>query len=135
MEQNTTSDPNAGKSLGVAGLVVGIISLIFSFIPCLGAWAFIPAIVGIILSAVSMKQAGPNGSKGMAIGGLICAVIAVIFACYWLYLMFFGVGKVMDEIQKSGMMDSLDKAFKQMGDSMNKAVKILEEVKDTTNKQ
>jgi ribosomal protein L19 len=49
--------------------------------------------------------------------------------------MFFGVGKVMDEIQKSGMMDSLDKAFKQMGDSMNKAVKILEEVKDTTNKQ
>ena len=135
MEQNTTSDPNAGKSLGVAGLVVGIISLIFSFIPCLGAWAFIPAIVGIILSAFSMKQAGPNGSKGMAIGGLICAVIAVIFACYWLYLMFFGVGKVMDEIQKSGMMDSLDKAFKQMGDSMNKAVKILEEVKDTTNKQ
>ena len=135
MEQNTTSDPNAGKSWGVAGLVVGIISLIFSFIPCLGAWAFIPAIVGIILSAVSMKQAGPNGSKGMAIGGLICAVIAVIFACYWLYLMFFGVGKVMDEIQKSGMMDSLDKAFKQMGDSMNKAVKILEEVKDTTNKQ
>ncbi|MBK9285774.1 MAG: DUF4190 domain-containing protein [Sphingobacteriaceae bacterium] len=134
MEQNNANDPNAGKSLGVAGLVIGIISLIFSFIPCLGAWAFIPAIVGLILSLISMKQAGPNGSKGMAIGGLICSAIAIIFACYWLYLMFFGVGKVVDEFQKSGAMDSLNKAFKMMGDSMTKAVKILEEMKDTTQK-
>jgi hypothetical protein len=132
MEQNTTTDPNAGKSLGVAGLVVGIISAIFSFIPCLGAWAFIPAIVGLILSAISMKQAGPNGSKGMAIGGLICSVIAILLAAYWLYLMFFGVSKAFEEIGRSGALDSLSNAFKQMGDSMNSALKQIEQIKDTT---
>lgn len=33
MEENKTS--NAGQGLGIAGLVLGIITLIISFIPCI----------------------------------------------------------------------------------------------------
>jgi hypothetical protein len=134
MEQNTTTptNSNAGKNMGVAGLVVGIIAAVFSFIPCLGMWAIVPGIVGLILSAISMKQAGPTGSKGMAIGGLICSVIAILIACYWLYLVMFGASKVMDEIQRSGALDSLDKAFKEAGDSLNKAMEQLKQITDTT---
>jgi hypothetical protein len=132
MEQNASTDSNAGKGMGIAGLVVGIISLILSFIPCLGAWAIIPAVVGIILSAISMKQAGATGSKGMAIGGLICSVIAVLIACYWFYVMFFGMSKISEELERSGALDSLDKAFKTMGDSLNKAMEQIKEATDTT---
>jgi hypothetical protein len=132
MEQNTTSGSTAGKGMGVAGLVVGIVAVILSFVPCLGMWAIVPGIVGVILSSISMKQVGPGGSKGMAIGGLICSVIAIVIAAYWLYLLYFGASQVMDEIQKSGALDSLDKAFKMAGDSLNKAMEQLKEITDTT---
>ena len=133
MDQNTTTNSNAGKSLGVAGLIVGIISLIFSCIPCLGVWAIVPAVVGVILSAVSMKQAGSGGgSKGMAITGLICSVVAIIIACYWLYLMSFGASQIMNEIEKSGGMDEINKAFKEAGDSITKAMEQIKEITDTT---
>jgi hypothetical protein len=135
MEQNSTTNSGAGKSLGVAGLVIGIISLIFSCIPCLGVWAIVPAIVGVILSAVSMKQAGAGGSKGMAMAGLVCSIAAILIACYWMYLMFFGASQIMNEIEKSGALDSLSNAFKQAGDSINKAMEQIKEITDTTNKQ
>jgi len=138
MEQNTstTTDPNAGKGLGVAGLVVGILATLFSFIPCLGMWAIVPGIVGIILSAISMKQAGPGGSKGMAITGLITSILGILIACYWLYVLYFvantGVDQLREELQKSGFNDSLAKAFKQAGDSLTNAMKKLEEITDTS---
>jgi hypothetical protein len=140
MEQNTTtpSNPEAGKNLGIAGLIVGIISAIFSFVPCLGMWAIIPAIVGIILSAISMKQAGPGGSKGMAIGGLVTSIIGLLIAAYWLYATIFIANAAvngMNELEKAGGLDSLSKAFQQAGDSINKAMEQLKEITDTTGKK
>lgn len=132
MEQNTTttttttpSNPNAGKGMGIAGLVLGIFSVIFSFIPCIGMWAIVPGIIGVILSALSMKQAGAaNAPKGMAIGGLICSIIGILIACYWLYVVYFAAGAMVDaahEFEKAGGMDSLNKALEQ-----------LKEITDTT---
>src|SRR5688572_25826262 len=89
MEQQTTTPvPSSdGKGLGTAGLVVGIIALLFSFIPCLGLWAIVPAIVGIILSAIGRKQAKrANAPTGMATGGLVCSIIAGAIAIYWIYV-------------------------------------------------
>lgn len=141
MEQNTTtpSNPEAGKNLGIAGLIVGIIAALFSFIPCLGMWAIVPAIVGIILSAISMKQAGPGGSKGMAIGGLITSIIGLLIAAYWLYITVFAANAIATgletELEKTGALDSLSKAFQQAGDSINKAMEQLKEITDTTGKK
>ncbi|MCW3075739.1 MAG: hypothetical protein JWO32_348 [Bacteroidetes bacterium] len=125
MEQNTTTTtttptPNssAGKGMGIAGLVLGILAAIFSLIPCVGMWAIIPGIIGVILSALSMKQATEaGGSKGMAIGGLICSIVGIAIACYWLYVVYFAAGAVVnavEEFDKSGGMDSLNKALEQL---------------------
>lgn len=80
---NTTqnSNSNAGKTLGITGMILGIITVIVSFIPCLGMYALIPGIVGLILSIISINQANKAGaSKGMAIAGLICSVIGCAIA-------------------------------------------------------
>jgi hypothetical protein len=127
MEQNTTNttpSPNDGKGLGTAGLVVGIIALLFSFIPCLGMWAIVPAIVGIILCSISMRHASKaNAPKGMATAGLVCSIVAAAIAAYWIYVAAYVVNKspeMMMEIQKemkeSGAMDSLNKAIDQLKD-------------------
>lgn len=133
MEQNQVNpNPSAGKNLGVAALVIGIVSALFSFIPCLGMWAFIPAVVGIILAVISMKQAGPTGEKGMAIGGLITSIIALLISAYWLYAAMFitaGIGEAFDKAMEN---DSLKNAFKQAADSINAAMDKLKELTDTT---
>lgn len=125
MENQTNTSSSAGKGLGVAGLVIGIVAIILSFVPCIGMWAIVPGIVGIILSAISMKQAGPGGSKGMAIGGLITSVVAVLIACYWIYVVNFvvheGAEQLMNELEKTGALDSL-----------NNALQELKEVADST---
>ena len=62
-----------GHGLAVGSMVLGIVSLIFSWFPYL-----IPlSIVGTVLAVVAMKQ----GNKGgMAIAGLICSLIALIIS-------------------------------------------------------
>jgi ABC-type Fe3+ transport system permease subunit len=125
---NTTPAQNDGKGLGIAGLVVGIIAVLFSFIPCLGAWAIVPAIVGIVLSAISMRQANKAGMpKGTATGGLVCSIIAAAIAIYWIYAMMYAVAAAPDmikEMNESGVMDSL-----------NKAMEKLKDITDSTNNE
>jgi hypothetical protein len=113
----TTSNPNAGKSLGVAGLVLGIVAAIVSFIPCLGVYAIFPAIVGIVLSAISMSQASKAGaSKSMAIAGLVCSIIGFSIAGWQYYQLKNAGDKFKDAIEKSGGLDSLTNAIKQLKD-------------------
>lgn len=65
--------------MGVASLVLGIISILICWIPCVGWFAFIPAIVGAILGLVDMIQKKKNGEKrGIAIAGFVLCVIAII---------------------------------------------------------
>lgn len=140
-QQNTTTNTtnsNAGKGMGIAGLIVGIVALLFSFIPCLGMWAIVPAVVGLILSAISMKQAGAaGGSKGMAIGGLICSIVGLLIACYWLYVWFSAASAIGNAIEQSGALDSLNKAMEQLKesgalDSLNNAMQQIKEMTDST---
>jgi len=72
-----------GKGLGIAGMVLGIVSLalwcwIYVAIPC--------AIVGLILSAVGLKKAKDAGMKnGMAVAGIVCSSIALgILIIIWI---------------------------------------------------
>ena len=120
MEENntTTTTSNSGKGLGIAGLVLGIIAAIIAFIPCLGTFALIPGIIGIVLSAISMSQAAKaSASKSMAIAGLVCSIVGCCIAGYQMYAMK-TVGDKMkegfEELEKSGAMDSLNKAMEQL---------------------
>lgn len=75
MEENTR---NSGQGLGVAALVMGIISFVVAFIPCIGIFAFLTGAIAIILAAVGISQASKTDSpKGLLIGGLIVGIIAI----------------------------------------------------------
>lgn len=71
--------------MGVAALVLGIVSVVFGFIPFCGTWAIIPAIVGLILGIVDcVKKSKEGNPKGKAIAGIVCSAIAiVVIIIYW----------------------------------------------------
>lgn len=65
--------------MGVAALVLGIVSIIISFIPFCNLIALVPAIVGLILGIVEVVKKGKaNEPKGMGIAGTILSAISVV---------------------------------------------------------
>jgi hypothetical protein len=71
--------------MAVAGLVLGIIGLVFCWVPFLG---WILALLGIIFGGLGMGKANKIGGrgKGLAIGGLVCGVLGLIIgvaAFFW----------------------------------------------------
>ena len=78
MEEN---NKNPGHGMGVAALIMGIISVVVAFIPCLGLLAFFTAIVAIVLGAIGISQASCSETpKGLAIGGLVTGALALLIS-------------------------------------------------------
>lgn len=72
--------------MGVASLVLEIISAIIGFVPFCGTFALIPAIIGLILGIVDwVKQSKAGNPKGKSIAGTILSAIAiVVIMFYWI---------------------------------------------------
>ena len=73
------AQPKAGSGKAVAGLVLGIASIVFCF---LSFFDGILVILGLIFSLIAMgetKTPGTSG-RGMAIAGLICAIVGAVLA-------------------------------------------------------
>lgn len=104
METSEKNNSNAGKALGIAGLISGILAAVVSFIPCLGVYAVFPGIIGLVLSIISMVQASKaNAAKGLAIAGLVCSLVGSSIAVYQYFAIKSGVekfGKELDKINK-----------------------------------
>ena len=64
--------------MGVAALIMGILSLVFCWVPFL-CWIF--PILGVIFGAVGIKK-----QKGMSIAGLVMSIIALA-----LWILIFGI--------------------------------------------
>ena len=65
-----------GNGLCIAGMVCGILSLLFL---CSSILSLVPAILGIVLSAVGLSKAKKAGVKnGMAIAGLVTSSLALV---------------------------------------------------------
>lgn len=76
--------------MGVAALILGIISLIVGFIPLCGSIALIPAIIGLILGIVDVVLKSKKGEKkGVSIAGLVLSSIAIVVIIFWVFI--FGV--------------------------------------------
>jgi len=73
--------------MGIAALVLGILSIIIGFIPLCGTIAFFPAIVGIILGIIEIvTKSKKNEKKGMGIAGVILSALAIVFIVFWVLI-------------------------------------------------
>ena len=70
---------NKTNGMAIAGLVLGIVSLVFCWIAFVG---LIAGIVGLILSVMGRKNCQP-GQTGMVTAGLVLSIIGVVFSGIW----------------------------------------------------
>lgn len=84
--------PQGSQGFAIAGMVLGIISLVCC---CSGYIALVAGVVGLILSIISLVQKRPG--KGMAIAGIICSAIAIVLI---VVLTAIGNSITPDELQK-----------------------------------
>ncbi len=68
-------------------MVIGIVAVVLTFIPCMGWIAFLPSIVGLVLGIVdvsSKKKANLPAGKGIA--GIVCNSVAILIAILWIFV-------------------------------------------------
>lgn len=96
--------------MGIAALVLGIISIIIAFVPFCGIIAFLPALVGLIFGIVDLVLKNrQQKSKGISITGVILSSVSIVIMVFW----FFVFGMVLS----SG---GVQKEFEKIGDEMQK---------------
>lgn len=78
-------EPGSGQA--VAGMVLGIISVVFAFIPCLGFVSLVTGIIGLVMGIMGRKAVSRHG---MAVAGIVLSSIgiglSVIFFFIWIGL-------------------------------------------------
>ncbi len=86
------------SGLAIAGLVLGILAILGSFLPIINNLSFILAVIGGILAIIAFVgyKRGKHTAKGISIAGIVLAVISVVvvLATQSFY------GKVVDEASK-----------------------------------
>ncbi len=81
---------NPGKGMGVAALVMGIVSCCLFWIPYFNSLCLLMCIAGIILSAIGIKKSKSAGaSVGLSVAGLVLSILGMIFSLIsvitWIY--------------------------------------------------
>lgn len=129
---------NAGQGLGIAGLVLGIISFLIAFIPCVGLLALIPGAIAITFSSIAYNQANRgNGAKGLIIAALIISIIATSVAAIW-GLAFASLGHkapwIKNQIENAIEEETgkgIDQNMEEFGNHMEKVLEQLEDKTDS----
>jgi hypothetical protein len=78
------SDPRNG--FGTASLVLGVIGLVFAFIPLIGMIAWPLVILGLVFGVLAVNRArtGAATNRGVAIAGTICSAVGLVVCILWL---------------------------------------------------
>lgn len=90
--------PQRPNGLATAGLVVGIIAAVFSFIPVIGvvAWGLAP--IALVLSLVGLVKSGrAQNGRGKAIAGIVLSVVALIMCILYTALFTASVNNVQQQ--------------------------------------
>ncbi len=68
-----------GKGQSIAGLILGVASLVLCWFGWVSIIALAAAIVGLVLSVIGGKKLKANGQKsGIATAGLVISIIGVV---------------------------------------------------------
>jgi hypothetical protein len=115
--------------MGIASLIIGILSAIIGVVPLCGIIAIVPAIVGLILGIIEMKKKGKaEQPKGMGLAGTILNAVAIAFILVWTLVIAAGAKKaanempeLREELEKAGVsVDQIQKEFEKAADEMQK---------------
>ena len=92
--------------MGIAGMILGIIGLVFSLIPIYGVIISGPCVcVGLPLSGITFFKSRKSKTSllgipfGISIAGLATNIVAIIIINVWIILLIFGwdwIGPLMD---------------------------------------
>lgn len=73
--------------MGIAALILGILSIIVGFIPLCGSIALFPAIIGLILGIVDTVLKSKKGEKkGVSIAGIVLSALAIVIIVFWVFV-------------------------------------------------
>jgi hypothetical protein len=112
--------PKSTTAMGVTALVLGIIAVIFSFIPIINNVAIILGFLGLIFAIVGIVATKKNGKKkgrGIAIASLVLTVIALVIS----FSMQAAWSSALDSATKSSSSPSSSSTSKSTDDSATKA--------------
>ena len=88
------------SALGITSLIIGVMSLMVSFVPCIGVIAVVPAIIGLLIGGVGLVVArSSNQGTGMPITGSIINVLAIVVVGLW-FLLFAAIGEKAEQAKK-----------------------------------
>jgi len=73
-----------GKGKATASLVLGICSIVFSWVPFAG---LILGIVGLVMASLAKREGFIGGIRS---GGLVCSIIGTVFASFYTIVIFVG---------------------------------------------
>lgn len=74
----TQPQPSGSKGLAITALILGIVAIVFAFIPVVNFFSYAPAAVAIILGIIVLAKKKPG--KGMGLTGLILGGASIVIA-------------------------------------------------------
>jgi hypothetical protein len=96
-------------------MVIGIVAAVLCWIPFCNYWAFVPAVVGLVLGAIEMnKKKKANEPKGMAVAGVVLNIVAIALIFIWTIALADSASKV------SGAMDDYNKNVEKLQKDLEK---------------
>ncbi|GAA1334170.1 hypothetical protein GCM10009660_11310 [Catellatospora bangladeshensis] len=103
--------PPPRNGLGVAGFVLGLLGLLFSFLPVIGLVAWPLVVLGLVLGALGVARArrGRAANKGLAVAGVVLSAAGLVVCVLW--LVFFGraaseAAETLDDLERAAHKES-----------------------------
>ncbi len=122
---NTNKPSN---TLAIIGLVLGIIAILFSFIPCVGTLAFVPGVVGLILGVVALMKAKDNGHPtGLSIGVIVVSVIACAISAFQIFALGNMASNIKSEMKEYTNCETLKTDYEKVQKEMTTLGKEMED--------
>ena len=91
--------------MGIAAMVIGILSAILAFIPMCGYFAFLPAVLGLIFGIIDVSsKSKKNLPKGQGVAGIVLNAVAIGLIFLWTVVFAAGAAAsedVLDEMNQA----------------------------------